>query len=135
MEVIDRLGNIIKNGDYVRYDETGTTGKVIEINNDVSLNNNYKTKDFEEFIDLNIAWIKVDSTNLYYLSNVLEIIDKSNVKLSKFDQYNSSNETFNDNNNENNSDDFKEDMVEELKNQLEDLENIELSSNVGEGGG
>lgn len=85
---------------HVRYVDTGTVGKVIDI----------KTED-------GIDWIKVDKTNLWYKSILVEILDEKDIKV-KFTP----------------SDDDELD-IESLKEKTLDLENIELDSNVAEGGG
>ena len=86
--------------DYVRYVDTGTVGKIIDI----------KTED-------NIEWIKLDKTNLWYRSKLVELLDEKDLK-KKHDF----------------SDDDEID-IEALKEKTLDLENIELDSNVAEGGG
>ena len=87
--------------DYVRYVDTGTVGKVIDV----------KTED-------DIEWVKIDKTNLWYRSKLVELLDEKDLK---------------------NQDDFSDDDdeidIEAIKEKTLDLENIELDSNVAEGGG
>lgn len=87
--------------DYVRYVDTGTVGKIIDV----------KTED-------DIEWVKIDKTNLWYRSKLVELLDEKDLK---------------------NQDDFSDDDdeidIEAIKEKTLDLENIELDSNVAEGGG
>lgn len=85
---------------HVRYVDTGTIGKVIDIktNNDID-------------------WIKLDKTNLWYRSNLVELLDEKDLK-----------KRFNDN-----SDDELD--IEKLKEKATSLENMEMDSSVAEGGG
>lgn len=87
--------------DYVRYVDTGTIGKIIDV----------KTED-------DIEWVKIDKTNLWYRSKLVELLDEKDLK---------------------NDDDFSDDNdeidIEAIKEKTLDLENIELDSNVAEGGG
>ncbi len=53
----------IKINSYVRYVDTGTIGEVIDI----------KTKDETD-------WVKVDKTNLWYKSRLVEVLDKKDIK-------------------------------------------------------
>ncbi len=54
-------------GKYVRYKNTGTIGKIIDIT--ISKDNNN---------DNSNIWILIDTNNLYYNSSTLEIIDIKN---------------------------------------------------------
>ena len=86
---------------YVRYVDTGTIGKVIDV----------KTND--EGID----WVKIDKTNLWYRSKLVELLDEKDLKT--------------------NSDDYGDDEldIEALKEKAEKLENMQMDSSVAEGGG
>ena len=63
-----------------------------------------------------IDWVRIDKTNLFYRANLVELLDEKDL---------------------NNKSDFDDDDVdiEALKEKALDLENIELDSNVAEGGG
>jgi hypothetical protein len=50
--------------DYVRYVDTGTVGKVLEI----------KTED-------EISWVLIDKTGLWYKSKLVEILDEKDIHL------------------------------------------------------
>jgi hypothetical protein len=84
---------------HVRYVDTGTIGKVIDI----------KTQDESD-------WVKIDKTNLWYRSNLVELLDEKDLKKS-FD---------------NDNDELD---IEALKEKAEKLENMEMDSSVAEGGG
>ena len=84
---------------HVRYVDTGTIGKVIDI----------KTQDESD-------WVKIDKTNLWYCSNLVELLDEKDLKKS-FDK------------------DNDELDIEALKEKAEKLENMEMDSSVAEGGG
>lgn len=86
---------------HVRYVDTGTIGKVIDI----------KTND--EGID----WVKIDKTDLWYRSKLVELLDEKDLK-----------KTFDDK-----GDDELD--VEALKEKAARLENMEMDSSVAEGGG
>ena len=84
---------------HVRYVDTGTIGKVIDI----------KTQDESD-------WVKIDKTNLWYCSNLVELLDEKDLKKS-FD---------------NDNDELD---IEALKEKAEKLENMQMDSSVAEGGG
>jgi hypothetical protein len=86
--------------DYVRYVDTGTIGKIVDV----------KTED-------GIEWVKLDKTDLWYRSKLVELLDEKDLK--KTDD----------------SRDDDEIDIEAIKEKALDLENIELDSNVAEGGG
>jgi hypothetical protein len=60
MEVFDRQGKMISRGSHVRYTGTGTAGQVLEIKADDEGN-----------------WAKLDSTELWYNSSYLQVVDKT----------------------------------------------------------
>lgn len=64
-----------------------------------------------------IDWVKIDKTGLWYRSKLVELLDEKDFKKKSFD------------------DDSDEIDIEALKEKALDLENIELDSNVAEGGG
>jgi len=85
---------------HVRYVDTGTIGKVIDI----------KTQDDND-------WVKIDKTDLWYRSNLVELLDEKDLN-KKYDD---------DSNNELD--------IEELKEKASKLENMQMDSSVAEGGG
>ena len=85
---------------HVRYVDTGTIGKVIDM----------KTND--EGID----WVKIDKTNLWYRSKLVELLDEKDLKSTSSDK-----------------DDELD--IEALKEKAEKLENMQMDSSVAEGGG
>ena len=52
---------------YVRYGDTGTIGKVLDV----------KTQD-------GFGWVLIDKTELWYRSNLVELLDKKDIKKSDF---------------------------------------------------
>lgn len=84
---------------YVRYVDTGTIGKVLDIKN-------------EDGID----WVLIDKTDLWYKSNLVEILDEKDIKV-KF------------------TPSGREIDVDELKERAAKMENMEMDSSVAEGGG
>ncbi len=84
---------------HVRYVDTGTIGKVIDI----------KTQDGSD-------WVKIDKTNLWYRSKLVELLDEKDLKKS----YDSGNDELD---------------IEALKEKAEKLENMQMDSSVAEGGG
>lgn len=99
--VFDAREKEIALDDYVRYVDTGTIGKVVDI----------KTEN-------GIGWVKLDKTELWYRSKLVELLDEKDLKNKSFD------------------DDGNDEIdIEALKEKALDLENIELDSNVAEGGG
>ena len=62
MEVLDVNGKKIKSGLRVKYIGTHTTGKIDKI-----------------LIKENIAWIKLDSSGLYYRSEYIEVIEDNEI--------------------------------------------------------
>ena len=87
---------------HVRYVDTGTVGKVVDV----------KT-------DNDVGWVKIDKTGLWYRSNLVELLNEKDIKKSSF--YDKEND-----------DDIDIDAMKEKAMALED---IELDSNVAEGGG
>lgn len=99
--VFDAREKEIALDDHVRYVDTGTIGKVVDI----------KTEN-------GIGWVKLDKTELWYRSKLVELLDEKDLKNKSFD------------------DDGNDEIdIEALKEKALDLENIELDSNVAEGGG
>ncbi len=99
MVVLDARDKPINIDFQVRYVNTGTIGKVIEL----------KLED-------DIGWVKLDKTGLWYVSNLLEVLDEKDLKETReFGE--------------------KEVDIDTIKDKALDLENIELNSNVAEGGG
>lgn len=84
---------------HVRYVDTGTIGKVIDM----------KTQGGSD-------WVKIDKTNLWYRSKLVELLDEKDLK-KRFDKGND------------------ELDIEALKEKAEKLENMQMDSSVAEGGG
>ena len=100
--VLDARGFEITCDLYVRYLDTGTIGKIIDIKH-----------------ENNSDWVKLDKTELWYRSNLVVLLDEKDIKKS----------TYFDN-------DFNDEIdIEAMKEKASSLENIELDSNVAEGGG
>ncbi len=89
-------------GSYVRYVDTGTIGKVLD----------EKTENGKD-------WVKVDSTDLWYRSDLVELLDEKDIKKS----------TYYDNEGNNEVD------VEAMKERISKMEDMEMDSSVAEGGG
>ena len=85
---------------HVRYVDTGTIGKVIDI----------KTQNGSD-------WVKIDKTNLWYRSKLVELLDEKDL-MKRFD--------------DRGNDELD---VEALKEKAEKLENMQMDSSVAEGGG
>lgn len=85
--------------DYVRYVDTGTIGKVLDIKN-------------EDDID----WVLIDKTDLWYKTSLVEILDEKDIKV-KFTPTG------------------RDVDIDELKEKAANLENMQMDSNVAEGGG
>ena len=100
--VFDARGIELTLDSYVRYVDTGTIGKIVDV----------KTVD-------DVGWVKLDKTNLWYRSNLVELLDQKDIKKSTF--YDEK--------------DDEELDVDAMKEKASALEDIELDSNVAEGGG
>ena len=99
--VFDARGLEIALDSHVRYVDTGTIGKVVDV----------KTHDGME-------WVKLDKTELWYRSNLVELLDDKDIKKSTlYDR------------------DDKELDVEAMKEKAASLENMQMDSSVAEGGG
>lgn len=61
---VDARDKEISIDDYVRYVDTGTSGKVIGI----------KTED-------EIDWVKIDKTNLWYKAELVELLDEKDINV------------------------------------------------------
>ena len=84
---------------YVRYVDTGTIGKVLDI----------KTTD-------GVDWVKLDKTNLWYRAKLVELLEDKDLK-------------------EKSDKSGKELDIEELKEKATKFEDMQMDSNVAEGGG
>ena len=85
---------------HVRYVDTGTIGKVLDI----------KTTD-------GVDWVKIDKTNLWYRSKLVELLDEKDL-------------------NKKSGDDGDDELdIEQLKERAAKLENMQMDSSVAEGGG
>jgi len=100
MEIKDSIGKIIKRGSYIRYIGTGTIGRVVNLKIDKDKN----------------QWIKIEYPHLWYLNEVVQIIDEEYVK----DKYFKANREFNSDN---------------LREFLTDSDDFSLGSGGAEGGG
>ena len=100
--VLDARDIEIPVGSYVRYVDTGTIGQVLDA----------KTQD-------GFGWVLLDKTELWYRSNLVELLDKKDIRKSDF--YDRENDD--------------EVDVDELKEKAMKFEDMELSSHVAEGGG
>ena len=99
--VFDARGLEIALDSHVRYVDTGTIGKVVDV----------KTQDGME-------WVKLDKTELWYRSNLVELLDDKDIKKSTlYDR------------------DDKELDVEAMKEKASALEDMQMDSSVAEGGG
>ncbi|WP_296784254.1 DUF2098 domain-containing protein [uncultured Methanobrevibacter sp.] len=100
--VFDARGLEIALDSYVRYVDTGTIGKVVDI----------KTQDGME-------WVKLDKTELWYRSNLVELLDDKDIKTSTL---------YDDRDNQDID-------VEAMKEKATALEDMQMDSSVAEGGG
>ena len=98
--VVDARNKEITLGLQIRYVDTGTIGKVTDskVENDVS-------------------WVKLDKTNLWYVANKLELLNKKDLK------------------DESHLYDDKDIDIEAIKNSENAFEDVEISSSVANGGG
>lgn len=65
--VLDAREKEIAIDSYVRYVDTGTIGKVVEV----------KTSS-------DIEWVRIDKTDLWYRANLVELLDEKDIKNSSF---------------------------------------------------
>ena len=100
--VFDARGLEIALDSYVRYVDTGTIGKVVDV----------KTQDGME-------WVKLDKTELWYRSNLVELLDDKDIKKSTL---------YDDRDNQ-------ELDVEAMKEKASAFEDMQMDSSVAEGGG
>ena len=100
--VFDARGLEIALDSYVRYVDTGTIGKVLDV----------KTQDGRE-------WVKLDKTELWYRSDLVELLDEKDIKKSHF---------YDDKGDE-------ELDIEAMKEKASALEDMQMDSSVAEGGG
>ncbi len=100
--VLDARGLEITLDSHVRYVDTGTMGKVIDL----------KTQD-------GIEWVLLDKTELWYRSNLVELLDEKDIKKSTFFD----------------KEDDGEIDVEAMKEKANALEDMQMDSSVAEGGG
>lgn len=99
--VFDARGLEIALDSHVRYVDTGTIGKVVDV----------KTQD-------GVDWVKLDKTELWYRSNLVELLDDKDIKKSTlYDR------------------DDNDVDIEAMKEKAESLENMQMDSSVAEGGG
>ncbi|WP_295114994.1 DUF2098 domain-containing protein [uncultured Methanobrevibacter sp.] len=99
--VFDARDKEIALGNHVRYVDTGTIGEVIDM----------KTKD-------DIDWVKIEKTNLWYRSKLVELLDEKDLKKKSFE------------------DDGDDEIdIDSLKDKTLDFESYQMDSSVAEGGG
>ena len=101
MEIRDAIGKTIEIGSYIRYTGTGTVGKVT---------------DFRIDKDDDSKWVKLENPNLWYSSDLVEVIDEKDVKTKG-------------------SHIKREDDIDSLKDVGNDLGDASLTSGGAEGGG
>lgn len=87
---------------YVRYVDTGTIGKVVD----------EKTADGAD-------WVKIDKTDMWYRSDLVELLDEKDIKKSTYYD----------------KEDDGEIDIEAMKEKTRTFEDMEMDSNVAEGGG
>ena len=100
--VFDARGLEIALDSYVRYVDTGTIGKVLDV----------KTQG-------GIGWVKLDKTELWYRSNLVELLDDKDIKKSTL---------YDDRDNQDLD-------IEAMKEKANALEDMQMDSSVAEGGG
>ena len=100
--VFDARGLEITLDSHVRYVDTGTIGKVLDV----------KTQN-------DVGWVKIDKTDLWYRSNLVELLDEKDIKKS----------TYYDNEGDGELD------IEAMKEKATRFEDMQMDSNVAEGGG
>lgn len=100
--VLDARGLEITLNSHVRYVDTGTIGKVV----DVKTNHD-------------VGWVKLDKTELWYRSKLVELLDDKDIKKSNYYDKESNDDV----------------DIDAMKEKAMALEDIELDSNVAEGGG
>jgi hypothetical protein len=100
--VLDARGLEITLDSHVRYVDTGTVGKVLDV----------KTQN-------EVGWVKLDKTNLWYRSNLVELLDEKDIKKSNFYEDRGDEEL----------------DVEAMKEKASALEDMQMDSSVAEGGG
>jgi hypothetical protein len=102
MEIMDARGKTVTVGAMVRYSGTGTSGEVSAI----------KVEEEE-------GWIKMDDSEVWYNTEYLEVLDKSNQKLKT----------------ERNRDESTAAALEKSKKMKKELEEIAMGSELCDGGG
>ena len=100
--VCDARGLEITLDSHVRYVDTGTMGKVIDLRKHGGMD-----------------WVKLDKTELWYRSNLVELLDEKDIKKSSFYDNEGNNEV----------------DIEAMKEKADSLENMQMDSSVAEGGG
>ena len=100
--VFDARGLEITLDSHARYVNTGTIGKVIDL----------KTQN-------GIDWVKLDKTELWYRSTLVELLDEKDIKKSSFYDENDNGEI----------------DIEAMKEKANVLEDMQMDSSVAEGGG
>lgn len=106
METADIMSQNIHKGSHVRYAGTGSAGEVLDIK-----------RDKEEI------WAKIDSTELWYNSKYLELIDKDQYERIKIKRTRKPRE------------DVEEDHAKKAISLKKKLEEVDMSSELCDGGG
>jgi hypothetical protein len=115
MGVVDIRKKPIEKGVFVRYNGAGTAGKVLDIVpfallDEIDENSKIAIDNQDNF------WIKIDKTNLWYVSDTLEVLNEEDIKKPRFEK-------------------FENDEKEDIENFKEDLGDIDLESTDCIGGG
>lgn len=97
--VVDARDIEIPLDSHVRYVDTGTVGKVLDL----------KTED-------DMGWVKLDKTELWYRSNLVEVLDEKDIKKSFWGEN-------------------KEVNIEDIKESAINFEEMEISQDACNGGG
>ncbi|HEY0196358.1 MAG TPA: DUF2098 domain-containing protein [Methanobacterium sp.] len=113
MEVADARGKNILKGSHVRYTGTGSAGEVLDI----------KTDDEG-------SWAKIDTTNLWYNSEFLELINQR-----EYERIELRGKQFKEKVDKEDRIQTKEDNIEKAAKLKKQLEDVDMSSELCDGGG
>lgn len=102
MEVSDANGNHILKGSHVRYTGTGSAGEVLDVKTDEKG-----------------TWAKIDTTDLWYNSEFLELIREHEYERIRHGK----------------KERTEKDKIEKAVRLKKDLENVDMSSELCDGGG
>jgi hypothetical protein len=107
MEVADARGKNILRGVHVRYRGTGSAGEVLDVKTDAEG-----------------TWAKMDTTKLWYNSQFLEVVDKKEFERTKLKEVQRAQKQKE-----------AEEHVQKVVNMKKKLEDIDMSSELCDGGG